>query len=191
MKKKKKNILTFSIFIGLSIFWIFIFLYINPQSIVARLGATSGYTILFLLGVIGGASTFTAPSYFIALTTLSVGGLNPFLLGLAGGLGITIGDTVIFFIGLSAGRKAPEKFKNRLEKMEKRIEKKPKWLINLLVYSYIGFTPLPNEIITISMGLLRHKKRTILTLLLLGNITSGILGALLVHYGINFFNFSN
>jgi len=188
MNKRKKNILIFSAFVALLIFWIFIFLYINPQQIVAKLGATNGYTVLFLLGIIGGASTFTAPSYFIALTTLSIGGLNPVLLGLAGGLGITIGDTIIFFIGLSAGRKAPEKFKERLQKMEKRMEKKPKWLINLLIYSYIGFTPLPNEIATISMGLIGHKKRIIFILLLLGNITSGILGAAFVHYGINFFN---
>ncbi len=188
MNKKQKNILTFSIFILILAGWVLIFKYVNPQELVAKLGATNGYTILFLLGVIGGASTFTAPSYFIALTTLSIGGLNPVLLGLAGGLGITIGDTVIFFIGLAAGRRAPEKFKERLQKLEKRIEKKPKWLVNFLLYAYIGFTPLPNEIATISMGLLGHKKKIILLFLFLGNITSGILGATLVHYGINLFN---
>ena len=156
MKKNKRNILAFLIFIGLLVLWIFMFKYINPQAIVAKLGATNGYSILFLLGMIGGASTFTAPSYFIALTTLSIGGLNPFLLGLAGGLGITIGDTIIFFIGLSAGKKAPDKFKERVQKLEKRLEKKPKWVVNLILYSYIGFTPLPNEIATISMGLIGH-----------------------------------
>jgi len=188
MKKNKRNILAFLIFIGLLVLWIFMFKYINPQAIVAKLGATNGYNILFLLGMIGGASTFTTPSYFIALTTLSIGGLNPFLLGLAGGLGITIGDTIIFFIGLSAGKKAPDKFKERVQKLEKRLEKKPKWVVNLILYSYIGFTPLPNEIATISMGLIGHKKRIILFILLLGNITSGILGSILIRYGVNLFN---
>lgn len=187
MKKRTKNILVFSVLILLIAGWIFLFKYVNPQELVAKIGATNGYTILFLLGLIGGASTFTAPSYFIALTTLSIGGLNPILLGLAGGLGITIGDTIIFFIGLVAGRKAPEKFKERLEKIEKRIEKKPRWFVNILLYSYIGFTPLPNEIATIPMGLIGLRKRRIILFLFLGNITSGILGAILVRYGVSFF----
>ena len=187
MKKRTKNILTFSILIIILGGWILIFKYINPQLIVAKLGATNGYTILFLLGVIGGASTFTGPSYFLALTTLALGGLNPVILGICGGLGVTIGDTIIFTIGLKAGKKAPDKFKEKIAKFEKFLEKKKGWLVNLFLYIYIGFTPLPNELATIPLGLIEYGKKKIILFLLLGNITSGILGALLGIYGINLF----
>ncbi|MCL5730365.1 MAG: hypothetical protein M1165_02250 [Candidatus Pacearchaeota archaeon] len=187
MKKRTKNILGFSILILLIIFWVVLFRYINPQLLVAKIGATNGYLILFLLGALGGVSIFTGPSYFIALTTLAIGGLNPLLLGLAGGCGVTIGDSVIFLLGVSAGKKAPEKFQKKLEGLEKRTKNKPDWLVNLILYLYIGFTPLPNEIATIALGLIGYKKKVIIFFLLLGNITSGILTAMLIKFGISLF----
>ncbi len=187
MKKRTRNIIGFSILILLLAFWIVLFRYVNPQVIVAKIGAANGYLILFLLGALGGVSIFTGPSYFIALTTLAIGGLNPFLLGLAGGLGVTIGDSVIFLLGVSAGKKAPEGFQKKLEALEKRTKNKPDWLVNLILYLYIGFTPLPNELATIALGLIGYKKKTIIVFLLLGNITSGVLTAILIRFGINLF----
>ncbi len=187
MERRTKNILGFSIFIILIAGWIALFKYINPQLIVAKVGATNGYIILFLIGTLGGASTFTGPSYFIALTTLAAGGLNPVILGICGGLGITIGDTIVFFILVSAAKKAPDKFKEKFEKFEKLIYRKPKWMINLIFYLYVGLTPLPNEIAAVSLGIIGHEKKSVILFLFLGNITSGILGALLVKYGISLF----
>ena len=100
---------------------------------------------------------------------------------------MTVGDTIIFLIGLSAGKKAPEKFQEKLKKLKRLTEKKPKWLINLILYLYIGLTPLPNELATISLGLIGHRKKIIVLFLLLGNITSGFLGAMLVRLGFNLF----
>src|SRR5690606_26163262 len=99
---------------------------------------------------------------------------------------------VIFTIGLKAGRKAPEKIREKMEKIERFLEKKGKKLINFLIYIYISFAPLPNELITIPLGLIGYGKKRIIFFLLLGNITSGVLIALLSSYGLNFFiNFSN
>ncbi len=187
MKKRAKNILIFSAFIVLIAAWIVAFRYINPQSIVASIGATNGYLILFFIGTLGGASIFTGPSYFIALTTLSAGGLNPILLGICGGFGLTIGDTIVMLIGVGAGKKAPEKFQEKIAKFQKLIEKKPDWLTNLILYLYVGFTPLPNEVAVIPLGIVGYKKKTIILFLFLGNLTSGIIGALLVKYGITLF----
>ena len=187
MKKRTKNILTFLIFAAILTGWILLFKYVNPQLLVAKMGVTNGYLVLLLIGAIGGASIFTGPSYFVAITTLALVGLNPFLLGLCGGIGITIGDTIIFLMGTKVGKKAPEKIHKKLEKIEKFTEKKPKWFVNLVMFLYIGLTPLPNEVVTISMGMIGHNKKMIILIMLLGNITSGILGALLVQYGVSFF----
>ena len=190
MKKGTKKIITFVGFLGIIALWVAVFSYVNPELIVAKIGVTNGYLVLLLIGAIGGVSVFTGPSYFIALTTLSVVGLNPLLLGLAGGFGVTVGDTIMFFLGMNAGSKAPEKFQEKLHKLEKKLENKSRWFVNLITYSYITFTPFPNEIVTISLGLLGYKKRLILPILFLGNISGGILGAILVRYGIDFLHLS-
>ena len=188
MKKRTKNIITFTIFLGIIALWIYLFSIINVQKLIVQIGVANGYAILFLFGAIGGASVLGSPSYFLVLTNLSIGGFSPILLGIVGGLGLTIGNTVVFLIGVATGKKAPEKFQKILIKLEKKIEKKPNWFINLSLYIYIGFTPLPNEVAIISLGLLEVKKKTIIFILLLGNITSGILGSLLIHYGVNVLN---
>ncbi|MBU2612130.1 MAG: hypothetical protein KKB62_00225 [Nanoarchaeota archaeon] len=187
MEKRTKNILKFLAFAVILTGWILLFKYVNPQLLVAKIGATNGYLVLLLIGAIGGASIFTGPSYFVAVTTLALVGLNPFLLGLCGGIGVTIGDTIIFLMGIGAGKKAPGKIHEKLEKMKKFTEKKPKWFVNLVLFLYVGLTPLPNEVATISMGMIGHNKKMIIFIILLGNITSGILGALLVQYGASFF----
>ena len=186
MKRRTIRIISFLIFLGILTLWIVLFKYVNPQVLIGKIGVTNGYIILFLIGAIGGASIFTGPSYFIALATLSIVGLNPILLGIFGGLGVTIGDSITFFIGLSVAKKAPEKIKEKISKIEKILEKRSKKMVNFMIYTYIGFLPLPNEFVTIPLGLIGYKKRIIILFLLLGNITSGILGALLALYGIQF-----
>jgi len=44
-------------------------------------------------------SSITGVSYAATIVTLAAGGLNPLLLGLASGLGISIGDTIYYFLG--------------------------------------------------------------------------------------------
>ena len=187
MKRSSKRILiSLSIFL-IIVFWIALFYYINPQSLVAKLGARNGYAIIFLLGVFGGVSTFTAPSYFIALSTLTIGGLNPFVLALTGAIGVTIGDTVILFLGLKVGKKSPTKFKEKIEKLRTYLEKKPKILVPFMVYAYIGFTPFPNEFATIPLGLTGYKLKKIIPIILLGNLTSGLIFAITGFYGLKYF----
>ena len=185
MKKRKKQILTFAFLIGFIAFWILIFSFVNPQEIVAKIGVTNGYIILFVLGTLGGASTFTGPSYYVAVTTLALGGLNPFLLATIGGVGVSIGDSIIFFLGLKAGKKAPEDFQKKFEKITKKLQNKPKYLVRLLLYLYVAFTPFPNEFATIPLGLVGYKPRAIICCLILGNITNALVWIGLAQIGIS------
>ncbi|MBU2052861.1 MAG: hypothetical protein ABIJ14_01355 [Nanoarchaeota archaeon] len=187
MKKRVKNIIIAIIICIILAGWIALFNYISPQELVAKLGARNGYLILFLLGILGGASTFTGPSYFLALTTLSVAGLNPLFLALAGGIGVTIGDSIILILGINAGKKFPGEFKEKVDKLKSFLEKKPEKMIPFLVYLYIGLTPFPNEFVTIPLGLTGYKLRKIIPIILLGNLTSGMIFALTGIYGINYF----
>ena len=187
MKISRKKILICLSILLIIVFWIALFYYINPQKLVAKLGARNGYMIIFLLGTFGGVSVFTGPSYFIALSSLTIGGLNPFVLALIGSIGVTIGDTIILFLGLKAGKKFPDKFKDKREKLRIYLEKKPKRIIPLLVYAYIGFTPFPNEFITIPLGLTGYKLKKIIPIMFLGNITSGLIFAITGFYGLKYF----
>jgi len=187
MKISKKRIIISLVIFAVLIFWIALFYYIDPQSLVAKLGARNGYMIIFLLGTFGGVSTFTGPSYFIALSTLTIGGLNPFALAFIGGIGVTIGDIIILILGLNAGKRFPEKFKEPIEKLRIFLEKKPKKFVPFIIYAYIGFTPFPNEIVTIPLGLTGYHLKKIIPIMFLGNMTSGLIFAITGFYGLKYF----
>lgn len=187
MKKRAKNAIVGFVALAIIVAWIILLFNIKPQDLVARIGSTNGYVILFLMGTFGGASIFAGPSYFLALSTLAIGGLNPFLLGICGGTGLAIGDSIIFLLGLSAAQKAPEKFQKKMDRLRKIVEKRKNWMVNLALYLYLAFTPLPNEVATIPLGLVGVERKRIILYLLLANITSGILIALLAPMGISIF----
>lgn len=99
MKKKLKR---YFIFAGILIFiivWILILNSISPDSIVAKIGVGNSYLILFLISAIGGVSSISASSYYLAVTVFASGGLSPVFLGLVGGVGVTIGDSLFFYLG--------------------------------------------------------------------------------------------
>jgi membrane protein DedA with SNARE-associated domain len=188
MRRKLRKFCIFLLICLILVLGIISFNYIDPQEIVAKLGVKNGYLIVFFLGILGGASAVTGPSYFIAISTLMIGGLNPFILILVGGLGLTTGDIIILFLGLKAGKKSPERFKEKIEKLNQFLEKRPKKVIPLIVYAYIGFTPFPNELVTIPLGLTGYQLKKIIPIILLGNITSGLIFALAGFYGLKHFN---
>ncbi len=102
MKKKLKR---YFIFAGILIFiiaWILILNSISPDSIVAKIGVGNSYIILFLISAIGGVSSISASSYYLAVSVFASGGLNPVFLGLVGGVGVTIGDSLFFYLGKKA-----------------------------------------------------------------------------------------
>lgn len=176
-KEQRKARVFFISLLVLIIAWIGILLVYPPTEIVGKIGVGNGYLIAFLVAAIGGITTFTGSSYYLIIATLAAGGLNPLLLGLAGGIGAGLSDSVFFFLGrgfrglISRGRK------ERIKAIAQKLHNKPLWIAQLGTYLYIGFTPFPNDIIMIAAGVLHYKYRQIALPIFAGAITSTTLFA--------------
>lgn len=142
-----------------------------PAQLVEVIGAENAYLIVFLIAALGGVSTLTSASYFSTVIAFGTAGLNPFLLGLVGGLGVTIGDSLFFLFGSNGRVVLSERVEKFITALKKRLDRFNKWSVPLFVYLYAGFTPFPNEFMTVSVGLTGAKYREIIIPLVLGNIT--------------------
>jgi membrane protein DedA with SNARE-associated domain len=156
-----------------------VFLYTHDiQVFVEALGAKNGYLIMFLVALFGGVSSLGGVTYVTTLITLSSGGLDPLLLALASGLGVSFGDTVYFYLGKKGLRKyiveynaTHPQIKKWVEKLTHWLEGKPKVITFLGIYCITAFTPMPNDIIAITFGLVNKRYLTVVPALVLGNIT--------------------
>jgi len=170
MEKKKRNYTIFFILLFFIAGWSTLLYIFSPQQLVQMIGVHNGYILSFLFGVFGELATFTALSYYPAIITLAAGGLNPFLLGLIAGIGMTIGNSAYFLFGMEGRNVLTMKLEKKSEKVLAWIERRPPILVQLLILLYVGFTPFPNNLLTAAGGVTGFSYRRIFIPLLLGNI---------------------
>lgn len=187
MKNKTKKYLGFFSFLLILVAGIIIISYIGPQKIVNELGVRNSFIGYFLISAVGGVSSLTSSSYYILTYALGAAGLSPLLLGIIGGIGVSIGDSLFYYIGNKGEDVAPQKISKRTEKISNIINKKPNWVGTGAIYLYTGFTPLPNDILTVPLGFLKYPYKRLIIPLVLGNITATTIIAYLASIGYRFF----
>ena len=186
----KKGLNKYLVFAGILIFiiaWILILIFISPDQIVGKMGERNSYIILFLISAIGGVSSISASSYYLAVSVFASGGLNPIVLGFIGGIGVTIGDSLFFYLGKKGKEISSKELHKKTNKIYRWINKSPKGFIPFFVYIYAGFTPAPNDLMTVPLGFLGYPYKKMIIPLLFGNITATILISYLSIYGIELF----
>ena len=152
--------------------WSWLLLTFGSEALVELIGVRNGYLVMFFMALFGGVSSITGVTYVATIFTLASAGLNPALLGLASGLGISIGDTIYYLIGRFGLRElAMSRFEEKVRGFTAWLTKKPAWLRAVGIYIYTGFTPLPNDILTILLGVSRQSYLVVLPPLILGNAT--------------------
>ncbi len=174
----KKKFLVFGLLILFVIVWSVTLAIIGPETIVDFIGVENGYIAAFIIATLGGVSTITASSYFFTVITLAGGGANPYILGFVAGTGITIGDSLFYYLGLRGRDVANKKVHKWTDKFSKWLEKRPRWLVPIIVFIYTAFTPLPNDILTVSLGLSSYPYKYLIIPMWAGNIIITILTAL-------------
>jgi|GEM_PF-308295 len=150
---------------------------LNPYllAVVAGFGLLIGDSLFFYLGKSGRTAI-----------TLAAGGLNPYLLAVVAGFGLLIGDSLFFYLGKSGRTAFSDQFHERLDRLTRWIMRRPNWLVPIIVYIYVGFTPLPNDIFMIALALSGYPYKKMVIPLLLGDITIVLITALLASHGIQF-----
>lgn len=170
MEKKLRNTIIFFLILAFIVAWSTLLHFITPQELVDMIGVRNGYVLSFLFGVFGEAATLTALSYYPAVITLAAGGLNPFLLGVIAGAGMTVGNSLYFYLGIEGRSVLSERMDRTAKKVLAWIDKKPGFVVQVLIFLYVGFTPLPNNLLTATSGVLDYKYKKLFAPLLLGNI---------------------
>ncbi len=177
---RRKGVRRFLVLFTTIVFFSLIFCFYTPEELVDKIGIQNGYLLMFFISLFGGVSIITSGSYLGTLITLSLGGLNPFLLAILSGVGATFGDSVFFFLGRRGHTVlAKNRFHSWVKKLNEWLNTKPKWFIPLSIYFIVSFTPIPNDALALTMGFARRSYTTVVVPLVLGNITFVFLIAIL------------
>jgi len=152
--------------------WILLLHYLDPTELVASIGVSNGYLVMFLVALFGGVSSFTGVSFIATTLTLSAGGLDPILLALASGVGVSMSDSLFFFIGRHAHHviESP-RLQHLIERSAIWLNDRSKLVVGLCIYLYTAFTPLPTDLLTVVLGITHQPYRYVIVALTLGNIT--------------------
>ena len=189
VKKNYKKIIGFSLLAIFLIGLITFLLFVSPEEIVNKLGVRNAYILTFLVSFFGGFSSGGSVTFISLLITLVLGGLNPLYLGLIAGTSLAIGDMIMFYVG-SKGRELIEgKWDKRIDKVAKVFEKR-KWLKKMtpfIAYFYIGFAPLPNDILILFLAAIEYPRKKMNLIIVLGDLTFALMVTLLTAKGFMIF----
>ena len=181
MKKSSKYIVDI-IIISAILLWTAFLIYFSPEIFIEIIGARNGYILVFITTLLGGITTINVLSVYPPLIMLASGGLNPFVLGIIAGIGLTIANSLFFYVG-HKGRRYTEskgKFRKYCNSAKGWFNRRKTWQIYLIILAYVGFSPLPNNVLTASGGFIDFSFRKIAPPLLIGNI---IFMSILAYFG--------
>jgi membrane protein YqaA with SNARE-associated domain len=168
---------TLAVIAAFIIGWSILLIHFPPSEIVTFLGIENALLIAFLVSAFGGVSTATSVNYYATVITLATGGTSVLALGIVAGVGITIGDSLFYYLGTQGHDIITGQGLEWAKKIETWINDRHESLVQIIAYVYTGLTPLPNDVLTVSLGLAEYSYRRLLPALLLGNITLTIIVA--------------
>ena len=119
-------------------------------------------------------AVFPTAGFIASQNGLSV--VEAILLGIVGGLGASIGSTVIYLIALKLGRTALLKYLNKVRVSEKKIDKVERWFERYgdKAVLFGRMIPVFREMISIPAGLLKMSIKKFLTYTIIGSCGWGI-----------------
>ncbi len=186
VKKYNKKLISFLALVIFLVFLIILLYFINPEEIVNKIGVRNGYILAFVVSFFGGFSAGGSISFISLLITFVAGGMNPVYLGLVAGTSLAIGDMIIFYAGSKGRELVRGKWDKKIDKVA-NVFKKRKWLkkiIPIIAYVYIGFIPLPNDILILFLAAIKYPVKKMNGIIILGDITFALIITILTAKGI-------
>lgn len=170
MERKNKSWVKFLIVISIIVLWIVTLLFINFEDLINFLGLHNIYLAIFLLAVFAGGSSFTAPSMYGLLVLFVVSGVPIIPVALIAGVGSTFGDMAYMFLGQKSHDILSGRIKKKLLHIIRKLDSKPKFVFPSFIFLYAAFAPVPNDFLTVSLGISGYKMRNAIIPIVLGNI---------------------
>lgn len=183
----RKKIIFFSILVIFLISLTALLYFISPEEIVNKIGVQNGYILAFIVSLFGGFSAGGSISFISLLITLAVGGMNPIYLGLISGIGLVIGDMIMFYAGSKGRELVNEKWTKRIDKIANFIKKRKalEKMVPFIAYLYIGFTPLPNDLIILFLAAIKYPAKRMAIIISLGDMSFTLSVTILASRGIS------
>lgn len=179
--KKIPVLLFITCLLAFSIF----FYFVSPDTLIAYIGVSNAYFLIFILALIGGLTTFSGVPYHFVLIALATGGMNPWLLGLTTGFGVILGDSTSYYIGYRGREILSDKIHAFLGRIMEKAMRYPK-LLPFFFLLYASFIPLSNDFLVISSGLAKYPFWKVIVPLAIGNIFFNTMLALFAAWGFGF-----
>ena len=181
-KQKIKKIFTL-VLIFILICWN-VFLYVvGVDKVVGVISVNNIYWSLFVIATVSGTSFLTSASFYSVFLSYSTAiAVNPLILAAVGGIGMSIGDSLFFFLARKSTKVMDWDKHPVYHKFYNKIEKLPKSVVYLFTLFYATFIPLPNDILMITLGLLKFRYRTLIPIIIFGNFILLLLVANGVRY---------
>jgi len=139
-----------------------------------------GYLGVFIVSLLG-SSTVILPLPSFAIIFAAGVLLNPFLIGLIGGIGSSIGETTAYAVGFGGEKIIEKKWKKYLAKSEKLFEKYG----GFFIITVFAATPLPYDVIGILSGSLKYPFKKFFTATLIGKLIQSLILSYAGFYSIN------
>ena len=127
-------------------------------------------------------AVFPTAGFIASQNGLGIG--EAILLGIVGGLGASIGSTVIYLIALKLGRTALMKYLNKVKVSENKIEKVERWFEKYgdKAVLFGRMIPVFREMVSIPAGLLKMKVKKFLAYTILGSCGWGVTMVLIGYF---------
>ncbi|WP_292464240.1 VTT domain-containing protein [Methanolobus sp.] len=183
---RRRDILILGLLIIFILAWSVFLVHYPPEEIVGHLGVNNTYLLVFLLAAIGGVSAFTSTSFYTALVTISLGGVEPVCIAVFASVGLTLGDIVFYVIGKKGKQCVPSKYGKHLGRSLQLVKDAGDKKVALLIFAY-SLTPLPSDILAIGLALAGFPLKKMVPPLLIGNFVLILVLAELAVYGYQLF----
>ena len=182
-----RNYLTVGFIILFIVLWSIVFLVYEPAEVVQFIGVENGYILTFIIAFIGALTSITPVSIYPMLITMALGDLSPIPLIISAAAGLTLGDSLFYILGMEVRPLVKSKTKKKFNNVLKWVKNKPAWLVPVIIYFYIGFTPFPNNLLSGALAVTGYPFRKYIIPLFLGDLTLPVIIILLASRGINLF----
>ncbi len=134
----------------------------NIWNWMSNLVATYGYAGAFMISIFGNFTVFFPVPFVITIYAFGAT-LNPILLGIASGIGSTIGEFSAYMIGRGGRRVIDERYGDKLETAKRLIQN-----YGMTIIFIFAVLPLPDDLILIPLGILRYNLKKAMLAMFLG-----------------------
>lgn len=161
--------------------------YFSPDEIVDYIGVENSYLVGFLISFFAGFSAWTSFSMVAVLVTFVLGGANPIVLGVVAGIGLAIGDLIMFVLSRKVRSSFSLKWDRRMKVFEKIFSGKFRKFMPIIIFLYVGFLPLPNDFLVIFLGMIEYPMKKATWPIVLGDMVYPLAICLLAAAGVVLF----